>query len=71
MALGDQGLAQVQVLVERSGSGAEPWRWRLASGHQSIAASTRGFVSAENAHAAAKAKLLELKAKRALSALGL
>ena len=59
---GDQGLNDLQVIVERRGYGARAWAWRLAAGTVSLATSPEGFVCAEDAYAAGRVQLLEMRA---------
>ncbi|WP_156963678.1 hypothetical protein [Muricoccus aerilatus] len=58
---GDRGLDEVRIVVERGGSGANKWRWRLANdGGLSVSFGT-GFRCAEDAYQAARRKELELR----------
>jgi len=61
MRSGDRGLDEIRIVVERGGSGANKWRWRLANeGGLSVSFGT-GFKSAEDAYQAARQKELELR----------
>lgn len=59
---GDQGLNELQVIVERRGYGARAWAWRLSTGVQNLATSLEGFVCAEDAYTAGRVHLLEVRA---------
>lgn len=56
--LGDQGLNELQVVVERRGYGARAWVWRLSTGLGDVARSATAFVSAEDAYLAGRGELL-------------
>lgn len=64
MRIGDRGLDEVRIVVERGGRGASKWQWRLANeGGLSIGFGT-GFASAEDAYEAARQRELDLRASK-------
>ena len=57
----DEGMEEVQIVVERVGYGRSRWRWRLANECGLTVAVGSGFSGPEGAYASAQKRLSDLR----------